>query len=40
MHQFGAAVGGPIRKDKTHFFASWEQTRQLTSLTGAANSAG
>jgi hypothetical protein len=33
MHQFGAAVGGPIQKDKTHFFASWEQTRQLTSVT-------
>ena len=33
MHQFGAAVGGPIQKDRTHFFASWEQTRQLTSIT-------
>jgi len=33
LHQFGAAVGGPIRKDKTHFFASWEQTRQTTGGT-------
>ena len=31
MHQFGATLGGPIRKDKTHFFTTWEQTRQLTS---------
>jgi hypothetical protein len=28
LNQFGAALGGPIRKDKTHFFASWEETRQ------------
>jgi hypothetical protein len=33
LNQFGGAVGGPIRKDKTHFFASWEQTRQKTSDT-------
>src|SRR5579864_425270 len=33
MHQFGGSLGGPIRKDKTHFFATWEQTRQLTSVT-------
>jgi hypothetical protein len=31
LNQFGAAFGGPIRKDKTHFFASWEQTRQASS---------
>ena len=31
MHQFGGSFGGPIRKDKTHFFTTWEQTRQLTS---------
>ncbi|MCL5743978.1 MAG: carboxypeptidase-like regulatory domain-containing protein [Acidobacteria bacterium] len=30
LHQFGGSAGGPIRKDKTHFFASWEQTRQVT----------
>ncbi len=33
MHQFGTSLGGPIRKDKTHFFVSWERTRQLTSTT-------
>jgi len=31
LNQFGASLGGPIRKDKTHFFASWEQTRQAAS---------
>jgi hypothetical protein len=30
LNQFGGAVGGPIIKDKTHFFVTWEQTRQLT----------
>ena len=33
LNQFGGAFGGPIQKDKTHFFASWEQTRQRTSDT-------
>ncbi|MFN7923883.1 MAG: carboxypeptidase regulatory-like domain-containing protein [Bryobacteraceae bacterium] len=33
LNQYGLALGGPIRKDKTHFFASWERTRQLTSET-------
>lgn len=31
LNQFGGAFGGPIRKDKTHFFGSWEQTRQASS---------
>jgi hypothetical protein len=33
MHQFGASAGGPIRRDRTHFFATWEQTLQLTATT-------
>ncbi len=33
LNQFGAAIGGPIRKDKTHFFASWEELRQASSDT-------
>lgn len=32
LNQFGAAFGGPIRRDKTHFFVTWEESRQLTSL--------
>lgn len=30
---FGAYVSGPIRKDKTHFFLSWEGTRQNVGST-------
>jgi hypothetical protein len=33
LHQFGGSVGGPIRHDKTHFFTSWEATRQITGST-------
>jgi hypothetical protein len=31
LNQFGGSFGGPIRKDKTHFFTTWEQTRQVSS---------
>jgi len=27
-NQFGGTLGGPIRKDKTHFFVGYEQTKQ------------
>src|SRR5262249_52271030 len=33
LNQYGGTFGGPIRKDKTFFFVTWEQTRQLTSTT-------
>ena len=33
LNQYGAAIGGPIQKDKTHFFASWEHTGQKQSDT-------
>ncbi|HWZ46371.1 MAG TPA: TonB-dependent receptor [Candidatus Saccharimonadales bacterium] len=32
-NQFGAAFGGPIRKDKTFFFLSYEGTRQRQGIT-------
>ncbi len=30
---FGGSVGGPIRKDKTHFFFNYEGKRQTSSIT-------
>ncbi len=33
QHQFGGTVGGPIRKDKTHFMVSYERTQQVTGAT-------
>lgn len=33
LNQFGGSFGGPIKKDRTHFFASWEETRQITGGT-------
>jgi len=30
-HQFGASLGGPIVKDRTHFFASFERIKQDTT---------
>src|SRR3954471_3946729 len=31
--QYGASLGGPIVKDKVHFFATWENTKRDTSYT-------
>ncbi|MEO5922747.1 MAG: carboxypeptidase regulatory-like domain-containing protein [Bryobacteraceae bacterium] len=33
LNQFGGSLGGPIQKDKTHFFATWERTKQQVSDT-------
>src|SRR5215471_8428122 len=33
LNQYGASLGGPVRKDKTFFFVTWERTGQLTSDT-------
>jgi len=33
QHQFGGSIGGPIRKDKTHFFVTYERTQQVTGGT-------
>ena len=33
MGQYGLTVGGPIKKDKTFFFLSYEGLRQLQSIT-------
>ena len=32
LNQYGGSFGGPIRKNKTHFFVTWERTGQLTSF--------
>ncbi len=34
QNNFGAAVGGPIRKDKTFFFFTWEGTRTRSYTLG------
>jgi hypothetical protein len=36
LNQYGASIGGPIRKEKTFFFATWERTGQLTSDTATS----
>lgn len=33
LNQFGGSFGGPLQRDKTHFFATWERTIQLSSET-------
>jgi hypothetical protein len=34
FNQFGAAIGGPIKKDKLFFFGDWESTRQAQAPNG------
>ncbi len=35
-NQFGGVFGGPIRKDKTHFFAAYESLIERLGITGVA----
>lgn len=35
-NQFGFALGGPILRDKTHFFGSYEGLRERKGITGVA----
>lgn len=35
-HQFGATLGGPLRKDKSFLFGSYEQLRQRQAITRGA----
>ncbi|HMB27931.1 MAG TPA: TonB-dependent receptor [Blastocatellia bacterium] len=36
-NQFGGVLGGPIRKDKTHFFAAYEALIERLGITGLAS---
>lgn len=36
QNQFGATVGGPIKKDKSFLFGSWESFRNVQSIPGSA----
>ena len=33
LNQFGGTLGGPVWRDRTFFFGTWERTKQLTSET-------
>jgi hypothetical protein len=37
QNQFGATIGGPVIRDKTFYFFSWEGTRQRKGLTQVSN---
>ena len=37
QNQFGGTVGGPIRKNRTFFFLSYQGTRQANGLSGASS---
>jgi hypothetical protein len=35
-NQYGTAIGGPVKKDKSFFFINWEQTRLRQGITRVA----
>jgi hypothetical protein len=35
LNQYGGSLGGPIVKNKTHFFVTWEETKQIAGDTSA-----
>ena len=37
QNQFGASFGGPIQKDKTFFYLTWESLHQRLGITSIAN---
>jgi hypothetical protein len=37
QNQYGGTVGGPVQRDKTFFFFSFQGTRQVNGLTGASS---
>lgn len=37
QNQFGGTIGGPLRKNRTFFFLSYQGTRQLNGLSGSSS---
>ena len=37
QNQYGGTIGGPIRKNKTFFFLSYQGTRQIDGLSSSTS---
>jgi hypothetical protein len=37
QNQYGGVLGGPVRRDKTFFFLSYQGTRQINGLSGSSS---